>query len=71
MDQVPRFKPIMHENFYGTIGGTGLKVFPDGLTNLYFHVLGENTFNKVAASTGYPLPDRRFDYSTDDGLSGL
>ena len=68
MAMVPALDGLFHRNFFGTIGGTGLKVFPEQLTNLYFHVLGEDTFNKVAGSVGYPLPDKRMAYAENNGL---
>jgi hypothetical protein len=49
--------PLLIRNYLGTIGGTGLKVFPDDqLVNLYFHVLGEDTYAKTRAMGGYTLP---------------
>ena len=36
--------PPLIQAHTGARGGTGLKLFPDELTNLYFHVLGENLY---------------------------
>lgn len=40
--------PLLITNSLGTIGGTGLKLFPDSLVNLYHHVLGETVYAKAA-----------------------
>lgn len=66
---IPSLRPLLLKNHHGWIGGTGLKVFPDALTNLYHHVLGEDTFVKVMLNTGYPIPDPQFAYFNDDGLT--
>lgn len=50
-------------NYLGYVGGTGLKLFPDDLRNLYHWVLGEDAFVKVSMSGGIGLPDRRFPYA--------
>ncbi|MCK6081481.1 DUF3800 domain-containing protein [Microbacterium sp. EYE_5] len=68
MQLVPSLLPLLHRNALNTIGGAGLKVFPDTLTNLYFHVLGEDTFWKVAGRNGYTLPSERAAYYANDGL---
>ncbi len=64
----PYFPIIMEmliSNNHGYIGGTGLKVFPDDLVNLYHWVLGEAHFVKVAMNAGFPLPDPARPYSED------
>lgn len=53
-------------NHHGYAGGTGLKIFPDELVNLYNLVLGETHFVKVSMNAGFPLPDSRFPYATED-----
>lgn len=68
MDLVGSFLPLLHRNAFDTSGGTGLKLWPDALINLYFHVLGEDTFAKVAMNAGFPLPDPSSPYSEDNGL---
>ncbi|KXK01432.1 MAG: hypothetical protein UZ17_ACD001001655 [Acidobacteria bacterium OLB17] len=62
-------KPMLLRNYDGTIGGTGLKVFPDSLWNLYHWVLGEEVFWKVRESAGIELPMERLPYATDDARS--
>src|SRR5262249_36849865 len=60
-------KPLFIKNYHGYAGGTGLKLFPDDLTNLYHYVLGEKTFARVAANAGVTLPWRTFPYYYDGG----
>ncbi|MBO9058843.1 DUF3800 domain-containing protein [Curtobacterium flaccumfaciens pv. flaccumfaciens] len=69
MALAPELKKIMHTNAYGYIGGAGLKLFPDDLVNLHFHVFGEDTFAKVAKNSGWGLPWKDRDYFEDDGLT--
>jgi hypothetical protein len=59
----PIVKDMLIENAYGYKGGAGLKIFPDNLVNLYFHVLGETEFSKVAMSIGWGLPDKSLPYA--------
>lgn len=68
MALMPELKPLLHRNYHGWIGGTGLKVFPDELKNLYFHVLGEDAYIKVSWNGGPGLPDRAHPYFDSDGL---
>lgn len=35
VDLIPRLKPLLHTNNLGNIPGTGPKLFPDDLMNLY------------------------------------
>ena len=65
----PEVKSMLIMNYYGTIGGTGLKLFPDDLTNLYRWVLEEDTFWKVGQNSGFGLPASRYPYM-EDGASG-
>lgn len=68
MALMPELRAILHRNYHGWVGGTGLKVFPDDLTNLYYHVLGEDVFVKVMQNAGYPLPDAQYAYFDSPGL---
>jgi hypothetical protein len=52
--------PLLITNSLGTIGGTGLKLFPDSLVNLYHHALGETVYAKAAYRLGYTLPLQRW-----------
>jgi len=61
----PIVKKMLISNHHGYIGGTGLKVFPDTLINLYYKVLGETHFVKVAMNSGFPLPDKNLPYAED------
>lgn len=58
-------KDMLITNQYGSIGGTGLKLFPDDLLNLYHIVLGETHFIKVGMSTGFPLPFSSLPYASE------
>lgn len=59
----PMVKDMMIKNWLGMIGGAGLKVFPDLLTNLYYWVLEEECYAKVSAMAGIKLPDKGFCYA--------
>jgi hypothetical protein len=48
----------------GTIGGTGLKLYPDSMINLYHRVLGEDTHAKASSGTGVGLPWKSCRYFT-------
>jgi hypothetical protein len=58
----PIVKQMLLRNAYDYIGGTGLKLFPKELSNLYYWVLGEDVFAKVAANSGWGLPREGFPY---------
>lgn len=51
-----QIKPMFIRNALGYIGGTGVKVYPDELINLYYWVLGEKEFSKASLMTAWPLP---------------
>lgn len=54
-------------NTLGYIGGTGVKVYPDELTNLYYWVLGEKEFSKVGKNAAWPLPMPNYCFHATDG----
>lgn len=60
-------KGMLLRNVLGNIGGTGLKVYPDKLVNLYHWVLGETAFVKAANGMGWRLPSENILYFSDDG----
>lgn len=60
-------KPMFVRNALGYIGGTGLKVYPDKLINLYHWVLGEAHFSKAGMLAAWPLPRPNLLFATDDG----
>jgi hypothetical protein len=66
MDLVPRLTPLLHTNRWGTVAGSGLKLFPDDLLNVYHWVLGCDSY--MRGTTGVTLPLARYDYSSDDGM---
>lgn len=55
-------KEMMLKNVLGYVGGTGLKLFPNELINLYHWVLGESAFTKAASGLGYRLPNQSHAY---------
>lgn len=58
---------MMLKNALGYVGGTGLKVYPDQLTNLYHWVVGEDAFTKAGKMAGIVLPSDQYLYSGSDG----
>lgn len=62
----PIVKDMMIKSSLGMIGGSGLKVFPDSLTNLYYWVLDENCYAKASVMAGLSLPHDAFLYSQDE-----
>jgi hypothetical protein len=59
-------KSILIQNHFGTVGGTGLKLFPDQLLNLYLHVLKEDSFIRVGKGGGIALPYEKFPYAINE-----
>jgi hypothetical protein len=58
-------RPMFIENYYGCVGGSGLKLVPDDLINLYFYVLKETAFIKARSGGGISLPWRDLPYYYD------
>lgn len=54
-------------NAFGYVGGTGTKIYPDQLTNLYHWVLGEEHYSKVGRGTAWPLPNPKLLFADGDG----
>jgi len=59
-------KPMFIQNYFGCVAGTGLKLFPDELTNIYHWVLGEDTFRRVGMNSGWSLPDKKWPYAENE-----
>ncbi len=55
-------KPLLMQNNGGTIGGTGLKVYPKELTNLYHWVIGEHVYTKGGGAMGWKIPSENLPY---------
>jgi hypothetical protein len=53
LDLVPQLKGLARTNARGYIGGAGLVLWPQQIYDLYYWVLGEDTY--VRGSTGHPL----------------
>jgi len=68
----PLIMPMFLRHHYkGTIGGTGLKLHPSSLCNLYHWVLGEDAMWRLQNYEGWirsKLPDPAWAYADDDGL---
>ncbi|WP_419656552.1 hypothetical protein Dvar_56460 [Desulfosarcina variabilis str. Montpellier] len=62
----PIIKDTLIRNHLGFIGGTGLKLFPDDLVNLYYWVLNEDCFSKVSLMSGRMLPWNIRPYYTEE-----
>lgn len=58
---------MMLRNSLGYVGGTGLKVYPDQLTNLYYWVTDEEAFTKAGKMAGVTLPSDRYLFAQSDG----
>lgn len=58
-------KEMFIKNTFGYIGGTGLKLFPNELTNLYHWILREDTFCRVGMKSGWTLPWPEWPYFYD------
>lgn len=54
LELIPLIKPMMCVNLRGSVGGTGLKLFPDRLNNLTHWILGEETFVRGARKISLP-----------------
>jgi hypothetical protein len=67
LDLMPRVSPLLHTNDLGAIAGTGLKLFPDDLINVYHWVLGVDSYSR--GYSGISLPWPRLAYASDDGMS--
>ena len=49
----------------GYVGGSGLKIGPNGWENLYHWVLGEHALVRGGGAMGWPLPSPRLNYYAD------
>jgi len=61
-------KPMLFRNGSGTIGGTGVKLFPDDLVNLYHWVLGEHHIPRSGGATGSRIPSPHVPYFEGPGI---
>lgn len=68
---VDLIKPILHKNFHGFIGGTGLKLFPDSINNLHYWVLGEMAMSRGNSGLGLPWDRHGWHYASSNGLEGM
>jgi hypothetical protein len=54
--------PVLFQAMTGARAGVGLKLFPDALTNLYLHLLGENQYWSDSRQAWIALPSGEFPY---------
>ena len=62
----PLVRQLLIRNKFDHIGGTGLKVFPDDLVNLYHWVLQEQFLHRGGGAVAYPLPSPKISYASDE-----
>lgn len=60
-------KSMFLKNSLGYIGGTGVKVYPNQLINLYHWSLGENQFSKAGIGLAWPIPSNKLPFHVNDG----
>ena len=58
-------------NSHGYVGGTGLKLFPDELINLYHWLLEENLYMKANKNEEHKLPNEAWPYHSSSNRSTL
>ncbi len=61
----PLVQKMFITNNMGGVAGTGLKVAPNGLENLYHWVLNENLFHKGGGAISYRLPSSNLPFATN------
>jgi hypothetical protein len=59
-------KPMLVRNSFDLVGGTGLKICPDHLENLYYWVLKENKYSLPNSPQYLMLPDQNRYYCGDE-----
>jgi hypothetical protein len=62
----PAVNRLLIKNNMGTCAGTGLKLFPDTLVNLYHWILKEQVLYRGGGATGYRLPQTGHYYARDE-----
>jgi hypothetical protein len=63
----PHVQPMLIKHrTTGAVGGTGVKIFPRELINLYRWVLKEKSYHMGGGARSYPLPDRSCPYFTSE-----
>ena len=59
----PHVQPMLiKRRTTGAVGGTGLKIFPPQLINLYRWVLKEKFYHKGGGARSWPLPEKSCPY---------
>jgi|GEM_PF-1895349 hypothetical protein len=67
-DLMPLVKPMLHTNWRGEIGGSGVKLYPDSVNNLLHWALGETSYSRGGG--GVSLPWKHWRFAIDDGVTG-
>jgi len=62
----PAVNRLLIRNNMGACAGTGLKLFPDTLVNLYHWILKEQVLYRGGGATGYRLPQSGHFYARDE-----
>lgn len=61
----PLVQKMLITNHMNGVAGTGLKIAPNGLENLYHWVLGEKLFHRGGGAVSYRLPSPNLCFATD------
>ena len=62
-------RQLAHRNYHDHAWGAGIVLYPQELINLCYWAFGEKGVSRVSANTGFALPDRRYTYFNDDGMT--
>lgn len=62
-------RPMLITSHFGTVGDTGLKLFPEELVNLYHWVLGEEAFSKAGHNGGFGIPNSEYPFGVDEFIA--
>jgi len=62
----PHIKTLLAKNNNECAGGTGLKIFPRDLVNLYYWVLNENLYHTGGGAMAYRLPQPHLPYAKNE-----
>lgn len=62
----PVIREMLVRGNSGTINGSGLKLFPSDISNIYHWVLGENAIVRGGGAIGWRIPSERLIYADDE-----
>ncbi|ACU37170.1 hypothetical protein [Actinosynnema mirum] len=66
LELLPDLSMIAHRNNAGSVGGSGLTIWPKESDNLYHYLYGDTV--RMQNGRGFLLPEPSWRYSVDDGL---